>query len=110
LRFGVHAMAAGLSLDSDRLPRFRQLFDEEVSRWLSPQQMRGVRESDGELAPGEIGLDTARALEEGGPWGQAFPEPLFDGEFEVVETRVVASRHLKLWTRAAREARPIEGI
>jgi single-stranded-DNA-specific exonuclease len=110
LRYGGHAMAAGLSLDERRLPRFAAAFADEVSRWLSPSQVRGVIDSDGELAPAEIALDTARALAEGGPWGQGFPEPVFDGEFEVVESRVVAQRHLKLWTRAAREAKPVEGI
>ncbi|MCU0977072.1 MAG: single-stranded-DNA-specific exonuclease RecJ [Steroidobacteraceae bacterium] len=110
LRYGGHAMAAGLSLDERRLARFKAAFAEEVGRWLSPSQMRGVIDSDGELAPVEIALDTARALAEGGPWGQGFPEPLFDGEFEVVESRVVAQRHLKLWARASREAKPIEAI
>jgi single-stranded-DNA-specific exonuclease len=109
-RFGGHAMAAGLTLAPDRLPRFRAAFAEEVGRWLSPHQMRGVLDSDGELAASEIDLETARALADGGPWGQGFPEPVFDGEFEVVESRVIASRHLKLWTRAQREARPVEGI
>jgi single-stranded-DNA-specific exonuclease len=110
LRYGGHAMAAGLSLSESRLSRFAAAFAEEVGRWLSPSQMRGVIDSDGELAPAEITLDTARALAEGGPWGQGFPEPIFDGEFEVVESRVVAQRHLKLWTRAVRDAKPVEGI
>lgn len=110
LRYGGHAMAAGLSLERRCLPRFAEAFAEEVARWLSPSQMRGVIESDGELAPAEIALDTARALAEGGPWGQGFPEPVFDGEFEVVESRVVGDRHLKLWARAARDAPPVEAI
>ncbi len=110
LRYGGHAMAAGLSLEEGRLARFATAFADEVGRWLSPAQMRGVIDSDGELTPAEIALDTARALAEGGPWGQGFPEPLFDGEFEVVESRVVAQRHLKLWARAARETRPVEAI
>ncbi len=109
-RYGGHAMAAGLSLEASRLPRFADAFADEVGRWLSPSQMRGVIETDGELSPQELALDTARALAEGGPWGQGFPEPAFDGEFEVVESRVVATRHLKLWTRAARDAKPVEGI
>jgi single-stranded-DNA-specific exonuclease len=110
LRYGGHSMAAGLSLEQRRLPRFAAAFAEEVGRWLSPSQMRGVIDSDGELAPAEIALDTARALADGGPWGQGFPEPLFDGEFEVVESRVVAQRHLRIWARAAREAKPVEAI
>jgi single-stranded-DNA-specific exonuclease len=110
LRYGGHAMAAGLSLEPAAPFALRAAFAEEVGRWLSPSQMRGVIDSDGELLPAEIALDTARALAEGGPWGQGFPEPLFDGEFEVVESRVVAQRHLKLWARASREAKPVEAI
>lgn len=110
LRFGGHAMAAGLSLDASRFQRFANAFAEQVGRCLSPQQMRGVLESDGELAPGELVLETAVALRDGGPWGQGFPEPLFDGEFEVVEARTVGGTHLKLWARPAPAARPLEGI
>ncbi len=72
--------------------------------------MQNVLETDGVLAAGEISLETARAIEEGGPWGQAFPEPVFDGEFDVVEARTVGDRHLKLWLRAAVAMQPIEAI
>ncbi len=109
-RFGGHAMAAGLTLRRARLSRFSRAFGEEVARWLAPAQMRGVLESDGELSAAELTLDTARALAGGGPWGQGFPEPVFDGEFEVVESRVVAERHLKLWVRPGVATRPIESI
>jgi len=109
-RFGGHAMAAGLTLKRAHFRRFADAFGEEVGRWLSPGQMRGVLESDGELSPGELNLQTALALREGGPWGQGFPEPLFDGEFEIVESRVVGVRHLKFWARPAALSQPIEGI
>lgn len=109
-RFGGHAMAAGLTLKRGHFRRFADAFSEEVGRWLSPEQMRGVLESDGELAAGELTLDTAVALRDGGPWGQGFPEPLFDGEFEIVESRVVGQRHLKFWARPAPVSKPIEGI
>lgn len=109
-RFGGHAMAAGLSLRADRLQQFTEAFGAEVARHLSSDQMLGVLETDGELAPGELSLETARALEAGGPWGQAFPEPLFDGEFLVVESRVLADRHLKLWLRPHPAAPPVEAI
>jgi single-stranded-DNA-specific exonuclease len=72
--------------------------------------MQNVLETDGELAAHEITLETARMIEQGGPWGQAFPEPVFDGEFEVVEARAVGDRHLKLWLRAAPATRPVEAI
>lgn len=109
-RFGGHAMAAGLTLERGRFRRFAEAFGEEVGRWLSAGQMRGVIESDGELAPGELNLDTALALRDGGPWGQGFPEPLFDGEFLVVEARIVGQTHLKFWARANGEGKPLEAI
>lgn len=109
-RYGGHAMAAGLTIASDRLDRFAAAFDEEVARWLSPEQMRGVLKSDGALSPAELGLETAEALRQGGPWGQGFPEPLFDGEFGVVESRPVGGKHLRLYVRADQASPPIEGI
>jgi single-stranded-DNA-specific exonuclease len=69
-----------------------------------------VLESDGELGAGEISLDTARAIAAGGPWGQGFPEPLFDGAFGVVASRLVGERHLKLWLRAEAVTAPVEAI
>jgi single-stranded-DNA-specific exonuclease len=109
-RFGGHAMAAGLTLRRAALARFADAFADEVGRQLSPAQMQNVLETDGELAAHEITLETARMIEQGGPWGQAFPEPVFDGEFEVVEARAVGDRHLKLWLRAAPATRPVEAI
>ncbi|MDH4261350.1 MAG: DHHA1 domain-containing protein, partial [Gammaproteobacteria bacterium] len=109
-RFGGHAMAAGLTLREDRLQKFTDAFGEEVGRHLTSDQMMGVLETDGELLGGELSLETARALEAGGPWGQSFPEPLFDGEFAVVESRVLADRHLKLWLRPGPASQPVEAI
>lgn len=109
-RFGGHAMAAGLTLRLASLERFADAFADEVGRQLSPSQIQNVLETDGMLAAGEISLETARAIEEGGPWGQAFPEPVFDGEFDVVDARTVGDRHLKLWLRAAVAMKPIEAI
>jgi single-stranded-DNA-specific exonuclease len=109
-RFGGHAMAAGLTLRRAALARFADAFADEVGRQMSPSQMQNVLETDGALAAHEISLDTARAIESGGPWGQAFPEPVFDGEFDVVEARTVGERHLKLWLRAEAATRPVEGI
>ena len=109
-RFGGHAMAAGLTLEADRFGRFAGAFAEEVGRWLSPQQMRGVIESDGELSSAELTLETAIAVRDGGPWGQGFPEPVFDGVFDVVEARVVGRTHLKFWARPGGGGLPVEGI
>lgn len=110
VRFGGHAMAAGLTLPRGHFRRFANAFAEEVGRWLSEDQMRGVIESDGELSAAEISLETAVAVRDGGPWGQGFPEPLFDGVFHVVECRVVGQRHLKFWARPRGEGQPVEAI
>ena len=109
-KYGGHAMAAGLTLRRSALARFADAFADEVGRHLTPAQMQNILETDGELAGKEISLETARALESGGPWGQGFPEPVFEGEFAVVETRVVGDRHLKLWLRPEPAMHPLEAI
>jgi single-stranded-DNA-specific exonuclease len=95
-RFGGHAMAAGLSLAIDALPRFEAALRDAVERMLDPDSLRAEVASDGELLPEEFCRSSADALRDGGPWGQGYPEPLFDGEFELLNWRVVGERHLKL--------------
>ena len=95
-KFGGHAMAAGLSIGADKLDAFRTAFDTEVNRWMTLDDAVGVIHSDGELKSQEFTLETARQLREAGPWGQSFPEPMFDGQFRVVDSRVLGERHLKL--------------
>ncbi len=95
-KFGGHAMAAGLTLAADRLTEFQRAFDEEIRRWMTLDDAKGIVLSDGELDGAELCLDVARLLRDSGPWGQAFPEPLFDGCFEVRAVRVLGERHLKL--------------
>jgi single-stranded-DNA-specific exonuclease len=109
-KFGGHAMAAGLSLRREHLDAFRAAFDDEVRRHLSAGDLHGTILSDGPLESVDIGLDLARELRRAGPWGQGFPEPLFDGEFEVVSSRVVAETHLKLSLRAGDRAQPVDAI
>lgn len=108
-KFGGHAMAAGLSLAREAFADFAAAFDAEARRWLGPEDLRGVIFTDGELAPSDISLANARLLREAGPWGQGFPEPLFDGEFEVLDERLVGERHLKL-RLAVPDARPVDAI
>jgi single-stranded-DNA-specific exonuclease len=95
-KFGGHAMAAGLTLEAGRLEAFRSAFEEEARRWLTPSDLEGVLLSDGELAGDWMSLDVAELLRNAGPWGQGFPEPLFDGEFRLLDRRVVGNGHLKL--------------
>ena len=109
-RFGGHAMAAGLTLQLDDLDRFKVAFDQEVRRRASPADLRGVTHTDGPLAPEQLDLDLARALRAGGPWGQGFPEPLFDGEFEIREARVVGGRHMRLRVSSGGSRKVTDGI
>ena len=95
-KFGGHAMAAGLTLEAGRFETFRAEFEAEARRWLTLADLEGVLMSDGELAAAEFTLETAELLRSSGPWGQAFPEPIFDGEFRLLDRRVVGSGHLKL--------------
>ena len=99
-KFGGHAMAAGMALREERLGEFRQAFEDEVARCIDADTLSGDLHTDGALEAGELNLDTALALRDGGPWGSGFPEPSFDGRFGVVDTRVVGERHLKLKLRA----------
>jgi single-stranded-DNA-specific exonuclease len=102
-KFGGHAMAAGLTLPAAGLEQFRSEFDAEVRRWMSVDDTIGVVHSDGTLQQEELTIDVARLLQQAGPWGQSFPEPLFDGCFEVRTVRVLGERHLKLEVRSANE-------
>ena len=109
-RFGGHAMAAGLTLEYDKLDRFAAAFDEEVARWTASAPPAGVVETDGELAPAEIALATAQALRAGGPWGQAFPEPSFDGVFSIRGARLIGTRHVKMWAEVPASGRSFDAI
>jgi single-stranded-DNA-specific exonuclease len=99
-RFGGHAMAAGMTIPEGRFDEFRRAFADEVARCIDPDALSGELHTDGELAAEELALDTALALRDGGPWGAGFPEPSFDGRFGVIETRILADRHLKLRLRS----------
>ncbi len=109
-RFGGHAMAAGLSLDERHLDAFAAAFDAEVASLRDPAIPSNRVETDGELASDEIALETAQALRDGGPWGQAFPEPCFDGLFAIKSARVVGDKHLKMWVTTADRSRAFDAI
>jgi single-stranded-DNA-specific exonuclease len=95
-KFGGHAMAAGMTLKEENLDAFRAAFAQEIAARANAELLEGVIYSDGALADDEMCLDTARILRGAGPWGQGFPEPIFDGEFRVLEMRIVGDKHLKL--------------
>jgi len=100
-RFGGHAMAAGLSLRADALDAFRETLVAEARRELGDAPPVRELVSDGELPTRALDLETAELLHRAGPWGKGFPEPLFDGEFQVLDRRIVGERHLKLRLRPA---------
>ncbi|HRX61123.1 MAG TPA: single-stranded-DNA-specific exonuclease RecJ [Candidatus Competibacter sp.] len=106
--FGGHAMAVGLTLAAEHLERFHQAFDAEIRHWLSADDLHGRLLSDGELEPDDFSLEVAELLREAGPWGQGFPEPLFDGIFEVVSHRVLKDQHLKMLLRPAGAAASVD--
>jgi single-stranded-DNA-specific exonuclease len=108
-RFGGHAMAAGLTLERARLDEFARAFDEEVAR-CAPGTPADAVETDGELTPGEIALDTAQALRAGGPWGAAFPEPSFDGRFSIRSARLIGERHVKMWVEVPHSGRAFDAV
>jgi single-stranded-DNA-specific exonuclease len=98
-RFGGHAMAAGMTIAHSDLDRFAAAFDATVGRALRDVEPDDVVWTDGELADSEICLATAQMLRDAGPWGQAFPEPSFQGEFEIEAARIVGEKHVKCWLR-----------
>jgi single-stranded-DNA-specific exonuclease len=99
-KFGGHAMAAGMSLPEEHLAKFRAAFATEIAARIGPESLSGVIHSDGALSVAELSLDTARALRGAGPWGQGFPEPVFDGDFHILDAQIVGDKHLKLRLKA----------
>lgn len=108
VRFGGHAMAAGLSLAEADLPKFTQAASEQLTRLYPGADFSGAILTDGELPA--ISLELARMLREAGPWGAGFPEPVFIGDFELLEQRTVGDRHLKLSVRPLAGGTAIDAI
>ena len=106
-RFGGHAMAAGVSIMDTDLPRFRELFAAIAGELLSPADLTRTLETDGPLETAYMSIDTARILENE-VWGQGFPPPLFEDEFDVESQRILKDKHLKL--RLRKNERRIDAI
>jgi len=109
-KYGGHAMAAGMTIARDDLERFSNAFDQAVRDTLKPEDLEAAITTDGPLTPDELNLDTAYLLKRAGPWGQHFPEPVFDGEFRVVSQRIVGENHLKLVLQPVEGGGIIDGI
>ncbi|MGL9735940.1 MAG: single-stranded-DNA-specific exonuclease RecJ [Symbiopectobacterium sp.] len=110
VKFGGHAMAAGLSLEEHQFDTFRERFGELVGEWLDESHLEGVIWSDGELIQTELNLVVAEVLRDAGPWGQAFPEPTFDGRFRILQQKLLKERHLKLMVEPVNGGPLLDGI
>ena len=95
-KFGGHAMAAGLSIREQSLEQFRKALLTEVGKHLDVSQCEGELLTDGPLHADHFNLETAHLIQQAGPWGQQFAEPVFNNVFEVIEQRIVGQNHLKM--------------
>lgn len=95
-QFGGHAMAAGLTVQRAVFEKFSHTFNQVIANQINAEDLQHLLLSDGELHVQELTLEVAETIREGGPWGQSFPEPAFDGIFQILEQRIVGSKHLKL--------------
>ncbi len=95
-KFGGHAMAAGLSIKQENLARFQQAFSEQVSAVLRPEDLYNINETDGAVDEEYMTIEASEIFKYASPWGQLFPEPVFDDVFKVMNWRIVGEKHLKL--------------
>ncbi len=109
-KFGGHAMAAGMTIkEADYLP-FSKAFDEVVTALISEDDLQDYLLTDGELEAQDFSLSFADKIQQSGPWGQHFPEPVFEGEFDIIQQRIVGEKHLKLLLREPHEGMLLDGI
>ena len=109
-KFGGHAMAAGLTINKADFEKFQTCFNDEVKRVTKPEYLEQVVYSDGELLQSEFTISLAELLKNAEPWGQEFPEPIFDGTFKLMQQRIVGEKHLKLTLRNQATIENIDAI
>jgi len=95
-KFGGHAMAAGLTMKQEKFGLFQQAFNEQVCAILRPQDLENISETDGSVDAEYMTMETSELFKYASPWGQLFPEPVFDDVFKVRNWRIVGEKHLKL--------------
>lgn len=95
LKFGGHAMAAGLTIRQENFPLFQDAFEKLALDWLSPDDLEEVIHTDGEIPATDLTPALVQSIDNA-VWGQGFPAPLFQGEFAVISQRIVGEKHLKL--------------
>ena len=110
VKFGGHAMAAGLTIASSSFEEFKRVAAQQMARLYPDADFSGAILTDGQLPADAINLRFARSLRDAGPWGSAFPEPMWSGDFSVVEQRVVGENHLKLRVRPAGGGNIVDAI
>jgi single-stranded-DNA-specific exonuclease len=110
IRFGGHAMAAGLNLEESNFSAFTKLASTKLLELYPDADFSGAILTDGNLPANALNLKFARVLREGGPWGAGFPEPVFSGDFQIDEQRTVGENHLKLKVSPASGGNPIDAI
>lgn len=110
LKYGGHAMAAGLAIREADIAAFRSAVAAQMRARYPDADLSGAIVSDGPLPADRLELGFARALRKAGPWGAGFPEPLFHGDFRIDEQRIVGERHLKLRVAASDAGPAIEAI
>ncbi|TPE50903.1 single-stranded-DNA-specific exonuclease RecJ [Maribrevibacterium harenarium] len=109
-KFGGHAMAAGMSIREQDYESFSRAFDEIITEWATPELLQATILTDGPLVAQDFSLNFAQQLQQAGPWGQAFPEPCFDGVFNVLQQRIVGEKHLKLVLQEPNAGLVLDGI
>ncbi|MDP5057000.1 MAG: single-stranded-DNA-specific exonuclease RecJ, partial [Marinomonas hwangdonensis] len=109
-KFGGHAMAAGMSIKESHYDAFRLAFDAIITEWVTPEQLEATLLTDGPLASEDFSLSFAEQVRLSGPWGQMFPEPCFDGVFDVLQQRIVGEKHLKLMVREPNSGLMLDAI
>ncbi|MDH3280033.1 MAG: DHHA1 domain-containing protein, partial [Gammaproteobacteria bacterium] len=110
LKFGGHAMAAGLSLKRSRFGDFSSVFADAVAAVIGePRAVESIY-SDGSLDENDLDVGFADLLRQATPWGQGFPEPVFDDEFDILEYRVIGDSHIKFRVRRVNGSRVLEAI
>jgi single-stranded-DNA-specific exonuclease len=109
-KFGGHAMAAGLSIVPSNFDKFKEVFSEAITEHLKGNKPLIELLTDGKLEAHEITLKNAELLRQASPWGQGFEEPVFYGDFEILEQRIVGEKHLKCTLKLIDSSAIFEGI
>ena len=109
-KFGGHAMAAGLTIPEAEYAAFEVAVAAQLDRLYPNADFSGAIVSDGVLPESAFNLRFARSLRDAGPWGSAFPEPTWNGDFELVEQRTVGENHLKMRLRPAEGGNVVDAI